>query len=118
MSTALTNYAGVIVPDIGDPNNTGSGQVSGGVSSVAIALDTHDHTIGKGLPVNVPGGVDVTADFNMSTNGVIDVGYIQYIATTPGPVPNLSLYVSDADNKLYWRDGSGTDKLVTTVPAQ
>lgn len=59
MSRTLTNYLGVEVPDLTDPQPAASGQISGrvGGNDLASAFDEHDHTLGKGLPVVPPAPV-------------------------------------------------------------
>ena len=113
----MNHYAGVYVPDIGAGNNLASEQVSGGVASLAVAVDTHDHTTGKGLRVPV-GGLDIDADLPMGNHGTTAQTFVGFAAVDPVGVPNLSLYVSNVDSKLWWRDASGTDKEVVTNPVQ
>ena len=56
MARTLANYTNIEVPDLTDPQPQASGQIAGqvGGNDLAQALDDHDHSPGKGLPVAVP----------------------------------------------------------------
>ncbi len=77
------------------------------------AIDSHDHTNGKGVPIT-PDGMNITADLPMNGNNLTEVRSVNFEAQA-APL-NLAgdlgcLYVSGAD--LYYNDEAGNQVRIT-----
>jgi hypothetical protein len=128
MATPSANYTGLTYADLGDDNNTASGQVSGAVTSIATAFEDHDHSPGNGAEVPST-AVGMVADLDMRhdrsqpgeigpSRAILECASLQLIEVTAGTVANRSIFLDKADSRLKWKDGTGTVRTFTTVPAQ
>lgn len=77
------------------------------------AIDSHDHSSGKGVPIT-PDGMDISADLPMGNNNLTEVRSVNF--TAQGAPLALAddlgcLYVSGAD--LYYNDEAGNQVRIT-----
>lgn len=77
------------------------------------AIDSHDHTSGKGVPIT-PDGMNITADLPMNENNLTEVRSVNFEAQS-APLALAGdlgcLYVSGAD--LYYNDEAGNQVRIT-----
>ncbi len=82
------------------------------INACFALLDAHDHTSGKGAQVPVS-GLNINADFAMGGNAVTGLASIAFNAVTALVSGSKRLFVSSADNELYWRTNAGTNVKLT-----
>lgn len=76
-------------------------------------VDIHDHTSGLGVPIPTA-GIDLDADLPFGGFAATGVKAIDFNAVTAIVSGYLtSLFVSSADNELYWRTSGGVNVKVT-----
>lgn len=103
----LPNMA-LITPTQGGDSGTWDDKIN-----AALALvDAHDHTSGKGVRVPVA-GVNINADLAMGAYGLTGLGKAAFSAVAALASGSKTLFVSSADNELYWRTNGGTNVKLT-----
>lgn len=101
---------GLIDPTRGE---LGSGVWHDAIDANTGRIDEHDHTSGKGARVPTA-GININAD--LSFGGLyapINLHRLTFASITALSSSNKSLFVSSADNELYWRTNSGTNVKLT-----
>lgn len=89
------------------------------LNDVFDLVDAHDHTAGKGVKVPLAGGVSIGADIPWNSGGVYyAITGIKALDFQPRPAADMvayaaALFVSDADNELYWRTQAGANVKLT-----
>lgn len=109
-------------PNLGltEPTDHGSTDVWGALLNAALDLiDAHDHTTGKGVKVPSAGlkiNADVAWAFGGSNYAITDLRALDLVPVAAASVSALAdaLFVSSADNELYWRNHSGTNVKITS----
>jgi hypothetical protein len=99
---------GLITPTLGGD----SGSWDDKINACFALVDAHDHTSGKGTLVPVA-GLDIDADLAMAgfaVTGIASLGFNAVAALVSG---SKRLFVSSADNELYWRTNAGTNVKLT-----
>lgn len=77
------------------------------------AIDSHDHTSGKGVQIT-PDGLDISADLPMGSNNLTEVRSVNFTAQLAPIALSTDLgciYVSGAD--LYYNDEAGNQVRIT-----
>lgn len=77
------------------------------------AIDSHDHTSGKGVPIT-PDGLNISADLPMNENNLTEVRSVNFEAQSAplsDPTDLGCLYVSGVD--LYYNDEAGNQVRIT-----
>lgn len=99
---------GLITPTLGGDSGTWDDKIN----ACFALIDAHDHTSGKGVPVPVA-GLDIDADLPMANNAVTGIASLAFNAVTALASGSKRLFVSSADNELYWRTNAGTNVKLT-----
>ncbi len=77
------------------------------------AIDSHDHTSGKGVPIT-PNGLDINADLSMASNNLIDVRTVRFDPQTVVTTASADIgCLYEVVNDLYYRDGAGNNVRMT-----
>ncbi len=105
--TTLPNM-GIELPVQGGDSGTWDDKINAGFALV----DAHDHTSGQGMQVPVA-GLDIDADLAFGGFGVTTLGKAAFSAVTALASGTKTLFVSSADNELYWRTNAGTNVKLT-----
>lgn len=100
---------GLITPTLGGDSGTWDDKIN----ACFALVDAHDHTSGKGVQVPVA-GININADFAMAGQAVTGLGSVAFNAVTALTTGSKRLFVSSADNELYWRTNSGTNVKLTS----
>jgi hypothetical protein len=82
------------------------------LNTICAQVDNHDHTDGKGLPIT-PDAMNIDDDLSMAGNGLTATGLVEFAAIAALTTGLTTLFVSAADNELYWRNASGTNVKLT-----
>lgn len=113
VSIILPNI-GLELPVRGAP---GSGLWADTVDADLALLDEHDHTSGKGLRI-VSSALNINADVTFNSlwapTSLHRVSFASIAALSSN---NKSLFVSSADNELYWRSNAGNNVKLTSGSA-
>lgn len=112
----MTTYPnmGLVLPTRGAP---GAGVWGDTEDSNTAKLDAHDHSAGKGTPVNTD-GIVIDADLSFaSLYAPTNLHRITFASIVALSSSNKSLFVSTADNELYWRTNAGTNVKLTSGAA-
>lgn len=99
---------GLVTPVLG----ADSGNWDDKINACFALTDAHDHTEGKGVAITVA-AMDIDDDIPMGGFGLVNVGTVAFSAVTALTSGSKSLFVSSADNELYWRTNSGTNVKLT-----
>lgn len=75
-------------------------------------VDLHDHSNGLGVQIT-PSGLNINADLTFAGNGLTNLGKAAFTAVTALASGSKTLFVSSADNELYWRTQSGSNVKLT-----
>lgn len=75
-------------------------------------IDPHDHTAGKGVQVPTA-GINIDADLGFGSWHITALGALAFNAVAALASGSKSLFVSSADNELYWRTNGGTNVKLT-----
>lgn len=111
--TTLPNM-NLVLPTRGAP---GSGLWADALDAALALLDAHDHSSGKGLRVP-SAGINVNADLTFaSLYAPTNLHRISFASITALAANNKSMFVSSADNELYWRSNAGTNVKLTSGTA-
>src|SRR5256885_15844502 len=111
--TTLPNM-GLILPTRGAP---GSGHWADTVDADLALMDAHNHQSGRGLPINSAAlAIDGDVSFG-SLWAVTNMQRVSFAAVTALAANNKSLFVSLADNELYWRSNAGSNVKLTAANA-
>lgn len=106
--TTLPNM-GIVLPVQGGDRGTWDDKIN----AAFMLTDAHDHSSGKGAQVPVS-GININADFAMGGNAVTGLGSIAFNAVTALATGSKRLFVSAADNELYWRTNAGVNVKLTS----
>lgn len=108
MARSLSNYDGVSVPDTSDAQPTAAGLISGAVggNDLAAALDDHDHTTGRGVPIPTA-GLAIDEDLTFGGFAATDLELVDFATDIldAALVPRSIAFVS---GDLRWRKGDGS----------
>lgn len=106
--TIISPYMNLPVPVVGvDPGPDWANDINACLS----AIDSHDHTTGKGVPIT-PDGIDISADLPMNGYNLTAAGAVTFTAKVAALTSLLrSLQVVAAD--LYYIDGVGNSVRIT-----
>lgn len=81
--------------------------------NVALPIvDSHNHTTGKGVKVPTA-GLNIDADLSFGNFAASAVGKIGLTPITALAAGSTTVFVSAADNELYWRTAGGTNVKLT-----
>lgn len=107
--TTLPNMS-LVLPTRGAP---GSGLWADALDAALALLDAHDHTSGKGARVPTA-GINVNADLTFGgLYAPTNLHRLSFASVAALAANNKSLFVSSADNELYWRSNAGTNVKMT-----
>jgi hypothetical protein len=108
--TTLPNL-NLTLPTRGAP---GSGLWGDTEDSNLALLDAHDHSSGKGVRIKTA-GISIDADLSFSSlYAPTALNRITFSSVAALSSNNKSLFVSDADNELYWRSNAGANVKLTS----
>ena len=84
------------------------------LNNLLSLVENHSHEPGKGVQVPTA-GLNVNADLTFNTFGAIALKLAGFAPVAPSSVTSYAnaLFVSSADNNLWWRNASGTDVMLT-----
>lgn len=99
----------IILPTLGQD----SGQWDDKLNAALTLVDAHDHTSGKGPRVPTA-GININADLAFGGYGPTGLGKAAFNAVTALTTGSKTLFVSSADNELYWRNNGGTNVKLTS----
>jgi hypothetical protein len=100
---------GLITPTLGGDSGTWDDKIN-----AAFALvDAHDHTAGKGVPITVA-ALDIDDDLPMGGFAVTSLGKVSFSTIAAPTTGSKNLFVSTADNELYWRTNAGVNVKLTS----
>ena len=99
---------GLITPTLGGD----SGVWDDKINAMCSLIDSHYHADGGGTAVPVR-GLDIDDNLPLGGYGLEDTGVIEFAATSPLTTGALDLFVSSADNELYWRTAAGVNVKLT-----
>lgn len=107
MAITLPNM-GINLPTPGSDRGTWDDKVN----AAFMAVDAHDHTLGNGVPIRAA-ALNIDADIAWGGYAITALGKL-----TLSPVPALvsgstTIFVSSADNELYWRNAAGVNVKLT-----
>lgn len=112
MPTSPTPNMGLILPTLSGDLGEWDDLLN---EALGERVDEHDHSSGKGVKVT-PAGLNIDRPLSFAGHAALNLGAAQL-----APVPassmagvNRALWVSDADNELYYRNHAGTDVQITT----
>lgn len=107
--TVLPNI-GLVLPTRGSP---GSGHWADTVDGNYQLLDAHTHKPGQGLPIN-SAALSIDGDVSFGSSWAITaLNRVTFAAVTALAANNKSIFVSSADNELYWRSNAGSNVKLT-----
>lgn len=102
------------LPERGAP---GSGEWADTLDANYGLIDEHNHADGKGLQIP-SGGININADLSFNSlwapTSLHRVSFASIAALSSN---NKSLFVSSADNELYWRSNAGNNVKLTSGAA-
>lgn len=75
-------------------------------------VDTHNHTVGKGVKVPIA-GIDIDTDVAMGGKAITGLQYVAFNAIAALTSGSKTLFVNTADNELYWRNNGGANVKLT-----
>jgi hypothetical protein len=102
---------GLELPTQGAP---GAGVWDDVLDSNSQKTDAHDHSAGKGAPVQTA-GIDINADLTFdSLYAPVNLHRITFASIVALSSSNKSLFVNTADNELYWRSNAGVNVKLTS----
>lgn len=111
--TTLPN-ANIVLPTRGAP---GSGLWADAIDAALTIIDGMDHTPGKG-PRIPTAGININGDLTFSSlYAPTNLARLSFASITALSSNNKSLFVSSADNELYWRSNAGTNVKMTLAGA-
>ena len=101
---------GLVLPTRGP---SGAGIWDDTLDADLALVDAHDHTTGKGQPINTA-AIAIDADLSFSSLWApTNLHRIQFASVVGFSGNNKSLFVS-LDNELYWRSNAGANVQITT----
>lgn len=108
--TTLPNI-GLTLPTRGAP---GAGAWGDTEDANSALIDAHDHTSGKGVRIPTS-GLNINADLSFSSlYAPTALHRITFSSVAALSSNNKSLFVSSADNELYWRSNAGANVKLTS----
>lgn len=111
---------GATLPNMGLVQGAIAGDVGtwGTIVNNALATtDAHDHTPGKGVKVPVT-GLNINGDVSFgSVHAPTNLHRLSFASIAALSSNNKSLFVSSADNELYWRSNAGVNVKMTAAAA-
>lgn len=108
--TTLPNMS-LILPTRGAP---GAGIWHDALDAALGLIDAHDHSPGKGLRINSD-AISIDADLTFSSlYAPTNLHRISFASITALSSNNKSLFVSSADQELYWRSNAGANVKLTS----
>lgn len=105
--TTLPNM-GLITPTLGGDSGTWDDKINAGFA----LIDSHDHTPGKGALVPIA-GISVDDDLDMAGFSVSNTISVDFTPVSPLNTGSTRIFVSSADDELYWRTAGGTNVKLT-----
>lgn len=79
-------------------------------------IDSHNHTTGQGVKVPAA-GLNIDGDVQWNDHGISEIGRLDFTAVAALSTGSKSIFVSSADNELYWRTSGGTNVKLTSGTA-
>jgi hypothetical protein len=98
----------LITPTLGGD----SGQWDDKINAALGLVDAHDHTSGKGVLI-ASAALNINADVAWGGYFISALGKASFTAIAAPSTGSKSLFVSSADNELYWRTNGGTNVKLT-----
>lgn len=109
LSMTTTPNMGLDLPALGGDAGTWDDKINAALSKI----DLHTHIAGSGVPVTTA-GISINADLTFSSlYAPINLHRITFASILALTSSNKSLFVSNADNELYWRNNVGTNVKLT-----
>lgn len=102
-----------MVLDLPDVSTTPGPEWASDLNIALTAVDAHDHTTNKGVPVPTA-GININADLPLNSNDLTEVRSVNYdnqSAVFSSSSDNRSTYVRSGE--LYFRDNSGNNVQIT-----
>lgn len=82
------------------------------INAAFALVDAHDHTSGKGVAI-ASAALNIDGNVAWGGNAITGLGLITFTPIAPLVSGSKDLFVSSADNELYWRTNSGTNVKLT-----
>lgn len=112
MSTIMTPNMNLVLPVPGSELGPAYAQEN---NTAFGAIDSHDHSPGKGVPIT-PSGMQITTDLSFLGNDATNLRSVRFTSNNsllPAIAPDLEcIYVSGVD--LYYNDGNGNQIQFTS----
>lgn len=99
----------IITPTLGGDSGQWDDKINAGFGLV----DAHDHSSGKGVTVKTA-GLEINADLTIAGYALTNVGKTAFTAVAALASGSKTLFVSSANNELYWRSNAGTNVQLTS----
>ena len=99
----------IILPSLGGDKGIWDDEINAALT----LIDAHDHTTGKGVKIT-PAAMNINADLAFGDYFISALGKVSFTAIAAPSTGSKSLFVSSADNELYWRTNAGTNVKLTS----
>lgn len=99
----------ITLPSLGGDEGEWDDLLNAGLSTI----DEHDHTSDKGARIT-PAAMNINADLSFGGNALTELGQAAFTAVAALASGTKTLFVSSADNELYWRTNAGTNVKLTS----
>lgn len=99
----------IILPSLGGDEGIWDSEINAALT----LIDAHDHTTGKGIKIT-PSAMNINADLAFGDYFISALGKVSFTAIAAPSTGSKSLFVSSADNELYWRTNAGTNVKLTS----
>lgn len=106
--TTLPNIS-IELPDVGQDVDEWGAILNADLS----LIDAHDHTSGKGVRIRAA-ALDIDGDVAFGGNGLTTVGRVDFSEVAALAAGAGVLFMSSADQELYWRTAGGTNVKLTS----
>jgi hypothetical protein len=108
MTTTLPNML-LVLPDVG----ADIGAWGTKLNTLFGLVDAHDHTGGKG-PLIKTAAISIDADLSLQAHGLTSINRLVMRSVTALTSGATTIFVSIADNELYWRTAAGVNVKLTS----
>lgn len=99
---------GLITPTLGGD----SGAWDDKINACFALVDAHDHTAGKGVRIT-PAAMNINANLSFGGFAITAAGQVAFTAVAALTSGAKTIFVSSADNELYWRTNAGVNVKLT-----
>lgn len=82
------------------------------INAAFALVDAHDHTPGKGVRI-VSAAINIDANLGFGGYAITAAGQVAFTAVAALAAGSKIIFVSSADNELYWRTNAGVNVKLT-----